>query len=195
MMNHNNKPTITMNTSKLQIRSTTATDLKIILDINRQAFPAEDVAELVAGLLVDESAEPKLSLLALAGNEPVGYILFTRATIEGLSDQPLIYILAPLAVKPGFQKQGIGGKLIAEGISLLKGQGVDMVFVLGHETYYPKFGFIPDAKRFGFPATYPIPEEFKDAWMIYPLKKDAFNTKKGRIICADYMNSEEHWRE
>jgi putative acetyltransferase len=184
-----------MSTSQLHIRPTVSADLDTILDIQRQAFPKEDVVGLVAGLLVDKSAEPILSLLASIWHEPVGYILFTRATIEGVNQQPQVYILAPLAVKPGFQKQGIGGQLIAEGISQLKAQGADMVFVLGHETYYPKFGFIPDAKRFGFPATFPIPEEVKDAWMVYPLKEDALNTEKGRVICADYMNSEEHWRE
>ncbi len=184
-----------MDRIKLQIRPTVPTDFETILDIQRQAFPGEDVAGLVAGLLVDESAKPTLSLLALKEEEPAGYILFTRATIEDVPEQPLIHILAPLAVKPDFQKQGIGGKLIGEGIRQLKEQGTEMIFVLGHETYYPKFGFIPDAGQMGFPATYPIPEENAGAWMVFPLHKGALKGPKGRIVCADYMNSPEHWRE
>lgn len=184
-----------MEDRKITIRQTSPSDLEDILDINRQAFGEEDVAGLVEGLLKDETAQPLLSLLAFVDEKPAGYILFTRATIEGQIDQPNIQILAPLAIKPEFQKQGIGGKLIEEGISQLKASGTKLVFVLGHETYYPRHGFIPDAKSMGFPATYPIPEKNKDAWMIYPLDRNALSGKTGKVICADFMNSPEHWRE
>ncbi|KAA3633443.1 MAG: N-acetyltransferase [Bacteroidetes bacterium] len=184
-----------MDNRKITIRQTSNSDLEDVLDINRQAFGEEDVAGLVDGLLKDATAQPLLSLLALIEDKPAGYILFTRATLEGQTDQPGIQILAPLAIKPEFQKQGIGGKLIEEGISQLKKSGTELVFVLGHETYYPRHGFIPDAKSMGFPATYPIPEKNKDAWMIYPLVKDALNGTSGKVICADFMNRPEYWRE
>ncbi len=184
-----------MDNRKITIRQTSDSDLQDILEINRRAFGEEDVASLVEGLLKDATAQPLLSLLAFVDGKPVGYILFTRATLEGQTDQPKIQILAPLAVLPEFQKQKIGGKLITEGISQLRKSGTKLVFVLGHETYYPRHGFIPDAKSFGFPATYPIPEKNKDAWMIYPLVRNALNGKTGKVICADFMNNPEYWHE
>lgn len=184
-----------MNSEKIQIRRTIPSDFEAVMDIQRQAFGSDEVADLVAGLLVDETAEPIISLLALVDQQPAGYVLFTRAIIKGLEQQPLIHILAPLAVMPGFQKQGIGALLIKEGIKQLKTMGTEMVFVLGHETYYPNHGFIPDANSIGFPATYPIPEEHAEAWMVYPLKAGVLDDFQGKIICADAMNSEEHWRE
>ena len=189
------KNLLQMNSTKIQIRPSTPDDFQTILDIQQEAFGSDEVANLVAGLLSDESAEPIVSLLALVDDQPAGYILYTRATIEGLDQQPLMHILAPLAVRPEFQKQGIGGKLIEQGFEHLKAIGTELVFVLGHETYYPKFGFIPDAGRLGFPATYPIPEVNANAWMVYPLREGTLDSVKGKVICADHMNSPEHWRE
>lgn len=64
--------------------------------------------------------------------------------------QPLFYILAPLAVVPSCQKQGVGGLLIAEGLQLLRERGAKLVFVLGHKEYYPRHGFIPGAENWDF---------------------------------------------
>ena len=64
-------------------------------------------------------------------------------------------ILAPLAVVPDAQGQGIGGALIEHGLSLLQRSGVGLVFVLGHPGYYPRHGFEP-AGRLGFDAPFPI---------------------------------------
>jgi putative acetyltransferase len=136
-----------------------------------------------------------MSLLAFHGNEAVGHILFTKATIEGTTSTPLVYILAPLAVKPGFQKQGIGGLLIREGLRRLKEIGVEMVFVLGHMEYYPRYGFTPDAGKAGFPAPYPIPPEHADAWMVQALSSDGLSRITGKVLCADALDKAEHWRE
>jgi len=54
--------------------------------------------------------------------------------------------LAPVAVRPEFQKQGIGGELIREGLKVCLQLGYDSVIVLGHPEYYPKFGFEPASK-------------------------------------------------
>lgn len=70
-----------------------------------------------------------------------------------------------------------------------------MVFVLGHIKYYPKYGFISDARKSGFPAPYPIPEEFADAWMLQPLTPKASEISPGKVICANELNKAEHWRE
>ena len=49
--------------------------------------------------------------------------------------------LAPMAGKPDRQRQGIGSKLITEGLSVLRKKQVEAVIVLGHTWLYPRFGF------------------------------------------------------
>ena len=121
---------------------------------------------------------------------------FNNDEIAGAEvQQPLFYILAPLAVVPSCQKQGVGGLLIAEGLQLLRERGAKLVFVLGHKEYYPRHGFIPGAEKLGFPAPYPILEKHADYWMAQALTDDGFSGPKGRVVCADALNRPEHWRE
>lgn len=163
--------------------------------IEKEAFDSEYVADLVSQLLADKSAEPVVSLLAFKDNEAVGHILFTRAMIDAGRLSPSIYILAPLAVKPDHQRQGIGGMLITEGLKKLKEMKVEMVFVLGHEDYYPRYGFIPDAGSLGFIAPFPIPNKNANAWMVQALTSKGLSKVRGMIVCADPLNKPEHWRE
>ena len=72
--------------------------------------------------------------------------------------------------------------------------GVDLVFVLGHPEYYPRFGFMP-ALKFGFQPTYPLPVEVADAWMVLELRPNIMGTISGKVICCDVMNNPEVWKE
>ena len=139
----------------IEIRETKGTDFNDIMLVEELAFGYKKEANLVADLLKDKTAEPILSLLAFYKKKAVGHILFTRIYIDNAINQPLFHILAPLAVIPEFQKQGIGGLLIEAGIDILKEKGSKLVFVLGHMEYYPKYGFIPDAKSLGFKVKIP----------------------------------------
>lgn len=127
-----------MKSDEIQIRETTSDDLKDITEVEKLVFGYDKEAELTMGLLADNTAEPRVSLLAFYKGEAIGHILFTRAYIEGVREQPLIHILAPLAVKPDFQQRGIGGLLIAKGLQKLREMGCGLVFVLGHKEYYPR---------------------------------------------------------
>ncbi len=183
-----------MDTSKLKIRISTEDDFASIMDVEKQAFGEDDEAQLTADLLNDESAEPLISLLAFYKKEAIGHILFTRVFIDD-ADSPLCHILAPMAVKPEFQRKGIGGLLIKEGLQILKNLGAEMVFVLGHIKYYPRYGFINNAGRFGLEAPYPIPKEVADAWMVQELKPGAIKNFKGKVTCAETLMKPEYWRE
>lgn len=120
--------------SEITVRETTPADLAAIVEVQKAAFGSDNEAGLTAKLLADPSAGPVVSLLALRGAEPVGHILFTRCRVEnGGAEQPMLHILAPPAVVPACQKQGIGGRLIAEGLELLRRRGTRLVFVLGHK--------------------------------------------------------------
>jgi putative acetyltransferase len=184
-----------MDFNDIQIRETDTNDFTNIMEVEKKAFGYDKEAELTADLLKDKTAKPVLSLLAFHNKKAVGHILFTRVYLNDKSDQMLLHILAPMAVIPEYQKQGIGGFLIKEGLKRLKCMGTKMVFVLGHMEYYPKYGFVPDAGKIGFSAPYPIPEKFAGAWMVQSLTTEGFLKTTGKIICSDELNKEEHWRE
>ena len=185
-----------MTNIKIQIRETNRSDFNDIMVVEERAFGYAKEAQLTADLLSDKTAEPTLSLLAFDGKKAIGHILFTRVYIgEPEAAQPLFHILAPLAVIPEYQKQGVGGLLIKEGLRILKEWGTEIVFVLGHTDYYPKYGFIPDAKALGFTAPYPIPSEYANAWMVQSLNPKGFVINKGNVICSNELNKPEHWRE
>ena len=176
------------------IRETINSDFNDIMDIQEKAFGHNKESNLVNSLLQDDSAKPLLSLLATDNGEAVGHILFTKALITGNKNSVSAMILAPLAILPHAQDKGIGGKLIKEGLQKLSKLKVDLVFVLGHPGYYPRYGFKP-AGAFGFEAPYPIPEKDAGAWMVQELKSGVFGEINGKVICADMLNEPEHWRE
>jgi putative acetyltransferase len=177
----------------MRIQETTLADLNDILFVEREAFKKQKEADLTRDLLADPTAKPLLSLLAYVDNQPAGHILFTKATISN-APKVKVSLLAPLAVVPKFQRQGIGGALIKKGLELLSKQDVDLLFVLGHPTYYPRYGFGP-AGKLGFEAPYPIPEKDADAWMVQALHPNIIGSVTGKIGCGDALKKPEHWRE
>lgn len=184
-----------MKPQDIRIRKTTPEDFNDVIKVEGLAFDYNGVEILAGELLTDTTAEPIVSLLAFHKNKPVGHILFTRASLEGCPDDPMVHILAPLAVIPEYQNEGIGGMLIDEGLRLLRDMGSHIVFVLGHRGYYPRHGFKPYAGRLGYPAPYPIPEKDADCWMVQPVSDDGFDIGKGRVICSEMLDKPEHWRE
>ena len=180
--------------NRFQIREAMEADLNDVLSVERLAFGYDKEANLVEALLYDPSAKPVLSLLAFDKDRSVGHVLFTEARLSGSRNAASIVLLAPLAVVPDAQKQGVGGKLIAQGLKLLSESEVDLVFVLGHPEYYPRYGFKP-AGRLGFEAPYPIPDEHATAWMVQALRTGLIGTLRGKVVCADALNKPEHWRE
>ncbi|MGB5631448.1 MAG: N-acetyltransferase [Waterburya sp.] len=178
----------------IYIREASDSDLNEVLLIERSAFGQDNEAELVRNLLADPSAKPILSLLAFKDDRPVGHILFTTAHLTNSGNQTSIAILAPLAIVPDAQKQGIGRKLIERGLQLLSQSGVDLVFVLGYPEYYLRHDFQP-AGSLGFEAPYPIPQKNSDAWMVRSLHPKPISSVSGKVICADTLNKPEYWRE
>lgn len=175
------------------IRPARFDELDAVLRIQRLAFGEEDEAVLVRKLLVDRSAQPCVSLLAFDGAEPVGHVLFTRATLVG-ADDTRVALLAPLAVVPPAQRRDIGGALTRAGLAVLRAQGVELCFVLGHPSYYPRHGFIT-AGELGFEAPYPIPAKDAEAWMVQGLCKGIIGQVDGRVVPAEALRRPEYWRE
>ncbi|THB74597.1 MAG: N-acetyltransferase [Desulfobulbaceae bacterium] len=181
----------------MKIRKTTESETRAILSIHSQAFgtvKGPEIAKLVSDLLGDETAFPLLSLVAVHKNKLIGHILFTKVEITGTEHPVAAQILAPLAILPEEQTRGVGQKLIHEGLRLLKESGTEVVFVLGHPTYYPRCGFIPAGEQ-GFEAPYPIPEEYAEAWMVQELVGSAIDKNSGKVRCSKVLDEPQHWRE
>ncbi len=181
----------------MQIRKSIEADRKEILDIHNQAFGKNEgpvIAKLVGDLLDDETAMPILSLVAVENHKLIGHILFTKAVITATETPIFAQILAPLAILPEEQNKGVGEKLINAGLKILKESGIELVFVLGHPTYYPRCGFFPAGEQ-GFEAPYPIPEENAPAWMVQELNGDILANNSGKVQCSKVLNEPQHWRE
>ncbi len=97
-----------------------------------------------------------VSLVAERRGAIVGHVLFSRMDVEA-DGAPLSGAgLAPVSVLPEQQGQGIGDALIRAGLDALREQGMATSFVLGHESYYPRFGYSPElAARFASPFAGP----------------------------------------
>jgi predicted N-acetyltransferase YhbS len=192
-----------INLMQIQIRQAANSETPAICDLIKTAFgdpQGLEVAQLVVDLLADATAQPLLSLVATthrADTGPpdlIGQILFSHARIAQ-SDRILsAALLAPLAVHPDAQSQGIGGRLIEEGLERLTAAGVVLVFVLGHPGDYTRHGFVP-AGSFGLDAPYPIPPEHADAWMVQALAPGLLGRVWGQVVCADALKDPRHWRE
>ncbi|MFY9941815.1 MAG: N-acetyltransferase [Desulfobacterales bacterium] len=181
----------------MDIRNTIEADEPEIRRVHEAAFGPQagrTVADLALALLHDPTASPFISLLACDGSASIGHVLFTSVRISGPGKSPEAFILAPLAVLPDRQRHGIGTKLVQAGLTVLSESGGQLVFVLGHPEYYPRFGFQP-AGRLGLSAPYLIPEENANAWMVLELSHGILGSVRGKARCADALNNPEHWHE
>ena len=125
----------------VHIRQEKFEDAPAIRAVNEQAFGQPQEANIVD--MIRANCPNFLSLVAVFDRKIVGHILFSpaiigydRGTVEGMG-------LAPMAVLPKYQRQGIGSALIRQGIDILNKQSCPFIIVLGHPGYYPRFGFEP----------------------------------------------------
>lgn len=121
------------------IREEKAEYIEKIKIINQQAFGRPVEADIVDWLCKSCPGLP--SLMALANDEIVGHILFSPAKIECVARTIEGLGLAPAAVPPARQRQGIGKLLVRRGQEMLRGRSCPFIIVLGHPEYYPRFSF------------------------------------------------------
>jgi putative acetyltransferase len=154
----------------VRIRPEATPDRAAVRALNTAAFGQRGEADLVDRLR--EQADPYLALVAEDAGEIVGHIAFTPVTVAGASG---VMGLAPMAVAPKHQRQGIGGALVLAGLKACREAGAVAVVVLGHPAYYPRFGFAP-AHLFGLTSAYDAPPE---AFMALELAPDALAGASG----------------
>jgi predicted N-acetyltransferase YhbS len=126
----------------LIIRPETVSDYAAIADTNVQAFDNRAAEALIVTLLRNRPRfDPELSLVAEVGGRVVGHALFSPYHVQVLGESVPVVNLAPIAVHPEYQKQGIGGRLIEAGHELARARGYQFSLLIGHPTYYPRLGY------------------------------------------------------
>jgi putative acetyltransferase len=158
-----------------RIRDSFHSDLAAIREIHAAAFGRADEADLA--LRVMSSAKPCVSLVAEEDGEIVGHVLFSPVSVDGHSFARPPMGLAPLAVTPDLQRGGVGSALSRAGLEACRALGAPFAVVLGHPSYYPRFGFVP-AARFGltFGAAPP-----RDSFMALELVPGALAGVRGPV--------------
>jgi putative acetyltransferase len=125
-----------------------------------EAFGQPDEAELIDALRAAGDHVPELCLVAISGDgDLLGHIFFSEARLDA---GPAVLALAPMAVLPDRQGQGVGSALVRESLRRAAETDYPLVVVLGHPEYYPRFGFEPGAEH-GVRCPYDAPPE---AWMV-----------------------------
>ena len=129
----------------ITIRAEHPRDFPQVRHVNELAFGQPLEANLVEKLR--EHCAEALSLVADEGDRVVAHILFTPVVVEHGARRTVGMGLAPLAVVPERQRQGIGSQLVRRGLEILRDHGCPFVIVVGHPQYYPRFGFESAAKH------------------------------------------------
>jgi putative acetyltransferase len=142
----------------MQIRTEIPTDYPAIANLLRAAFKQEAEALLVERLRLSARYIPELTLVAEKEGLVVGHILFSYIDLVGAKTLPVLG-LAPLAVHPEYQRQGIGSALAQAGLAEAEKRGESIAIVLGHPPFYSRFGFEPSV-RYGIESPFPVPAEF-----------------------------------
>jgi putative acetyltransferase len=123
----------------VEIRTERVEDENAIARVNRLAFGHGAEGRLVDALR--EGGYVRLSLVAVVEGEIVGHVLFSDLRIRTRRAEIAALALAPRAVTPHRQRQGVGTTLVREGLRACADLGHRIVIVLGHPGYYPRFGF------------------------------------------------------
>jgi len=165
------------NNLTVEIRPEEPKDFPAVYEVNTRAFKRKEEACLVDRLRSGASFIPGLSLVAIAQNKVVGHILLSKIFIEGANGTHTALALAPLAVVPERQRQGIGKSLMATALDTARSLGYKAVVVLGHTTYYSKFGFIPTA-RWNIKPPFNVPE---NAFMALELTENSLSGVEGIV--------------
>ena len=187
--------------TEMEIRESCEDDWNQIESLYRAAFPDEDLVPVVHELLhlpnKDSSGGMVTSLVAISSSNSlvIGNVILTLC---GGTDQKE-GLLAPLAVLPRHQKQGVGSQLVQTVFRTLEEKGIPKVYVLGDPAYYGRFGFSTEQT---VAPPYPLDPEYATAWQSKHLgvvgsenveKKQDTNESPRRLWIPEVWRKPELW--
>ncbi|MEG4531273.1 N-acetyltransferase [Microcoleus sp. D2_18a_D3] len=159
----------------MDIRTEKPEDVEAVRNINIAAFGRENEANLVDRL---RGIASTFAFVAVQSDRIVGHIFFSPVVVEGKCSRNLSILgLAPVAVLPEYQRQGLGTLMIQQGLEECRRSGFQAVVVLGHPDFYPRFGFLP-ASRKSLKCEYDVPDE---AFMVLELESGALQDCSGTV--------------
>lgn len=170
---------------QVTIRQENKNDYLEVFNVIKEAFKNEKDSDykeqyLVENLRKSNAFIPELSLVAVDNNKIVGHILLTKIKIENNQTSFDSLALAPVSVLPEFQKKGIGSLLIKKSHDLATNLGYKSIVILGHENYYPKFGY-ELASKYNIVLPFDAPDE---NCMVISLEKNALKVISGKVKYA-----------
>ena len=167
---------------RVTIRQEKPEDYNTVAMLIEDAFRTERFSDHQEQFLVDRLRKsptfiPELSMVAEHDGDVIGHILLTRININNDENSFKSLALAPVSVTPAHQKKGIGATLINAAHQKAKELGFNSIVLLGHETYYPRFGYELTSK-YGIKFPFDIPEKY---CMVKSLTEDGLNGVNGLV--------------
>lgn len=162
----------------INLRPEQPNDYEGITRVNDLSFQRKAEGKLVVELRKSKDFDPNLSIIAESNGEIIGHILFTPVSIELKNRTAHSLTLAPMSILPDFQKRSIGKLLVVFGLQAAKDAGHQSVVVLGHPSYYPKFGF-KKASNWNIKSPFPAPD---DAFMAIELMPGSLEGIEGKVV-------------
>ncbi len=166
----------------IKIRGESPLDYAIVAEIYQLAFGQDNEGNLVDSIRKSDRYIPELSLVAELDGTVVGHILLSYIDLVGQENWQVLG-LAPIAVTPQFQNQGIGSALVQAALATSEAMGESLVIVLGHPRFYSRFGFEPSV-GYGIESPWTVPEE---VFMVKLLKSDRGHYR-GKVIYPPVFN-------
>ena len=163
-----------------------------ILKVIEIAFSDEEnkvIMNLVQELSRETTSPSIKSLVAEVDNEVIGYVSFSPIFLK--SDSNISgYILAPVAVSPEQQKQGVGSNLLKSGIEMLTKNGIGVSLVYGDPAYYGQFVFKEEIGRWFVP---PYTLQYPFGWTGMMLNDTPVPEHPIQFDCIDALSKPDLW--
>ena len=176
----------------MNIRIATRLDRDEIQGVYLSAFSESEremVSKLAVNLLSEDTSPQTYSYVAETEGAVVGHVALSPILMDD-HEHWHGYILAPLAVKPDYQKRGIGSKLIERGMQQLLKMGAHILFVYGDPTFYGRFGFRADAADRYTP---PFSLQYPYGWQAITLNEYHLEKSPIKITCVPSLCAPELW--
>lgn len=159
------------------IRQEQSKDFGQVRDLYLTVFETQSEADLVEKIRKFDRYDDKLSLVACDSEKVVGHIMLSKIRIEKQNEWFSVLALAPMGVLPEYQNKGIGSKLVCEIQKVCANVGYDIIVVLGHHNFYPRFGF-EKASRYNIVCPFEVTDE---SFMVYCENKSTLDYINGKV--------------